>query len=91
MPDDDTAHLITAALICGDRRLLVRARGLARTTRDRQLTAIATAHLDRDVELLDALVRDHLADHPDSALAAWTAAPAAPREDAARAPRTEKE
>jgi hypothetical protein len=35
--------------------------------------AIAAAHLRHDEELLDALVRDHLADHPDSILAAWIA------------------
>ena len=36
--------------------------------------AIATAHLDGDDDRLDALVRDHLADHPDNVLAAWIAA-----------------
>ena len=46
---------------------------LARTTRDRQLVAIARAHLAGDADLLDALVRDHLVDHPDSRLAAWIA------------------
>jgi hypothetical protein len=65
--------LIAAALIRADGALLARARGQARTTKDRQLAAIAAAHLDRDEELLDALVRDHLADHPDSILAAWIA------------------
>jgi hypothetical protein len=90
MPDDDPgriAHLITAALICDDRTLLARARGLARTTRDRQLAAIAAAHLDRDDDLLDALVRDHLVDHPDSALAAWVGA----RPGTARSPQPEQE
>ena len=33
----------------------------------------AAAHLAHDEDLLDALVRDHLADHPDSILAAWIA------------------
>ncbi len=36
--------------------------------------AVATAHIAGDEELLDALVRDHLADHPDHVLAAWIAA-----------------
>ena len=35
--------------------------------------AIARAHLAGDADLLDALVRDHLVDHPDSLLAAWIA------------------
>lgn len=65
--------LVAAALVGGDRGLLTRAAEQARTTRDRQLTAIATAHLDQDEDRLDALVRDHLADHPDSLLAAWIA------------------
>ncbi len=65
--------LIAAALIRGDGTLLAQASKQALTTRDRQLAAIAAAHLDRDEDLLDALVRDHLADHPDSILAAWIA------------------
>jgi hypothetical protein len=52
---------------------LARATKHAATTRDRQLVAIATAHLDDDAALLDALVRDHLSDHPDNILAAWIA------------------
>jgi hypothetical protein len=43
----------------------------ARTTRDRQLLAIAHAHLAGEDDLLDALVGDHLVDHPDGRLAAW--------------------
>ena len=46
----------------------------ATTTRDRQLVAVAAAHLAGDEDRLDALVRDHLADHPGSLLAAWIAA-----------------
>lgn len=65
--------LVAAALVGGDRGLLVRAGEQARTTRDRQLTAIVTAHLDQQEDRFDALVRDHLADHPDSLLAAWVA------------------
>ena len=33
----------------------------------------ATAHLGDDADLLDALARDHLSDHPDHVLAAWIA------------------
>ncbi|HTJ34091.1 MAG TPA: hypothetical protein VL738_12755 [Dactylosporangium sp.] len=67
--------LVAAALLAaepGD--LLDRAVGAATTTRDRQLVAIARAHLDGDEERLDAFVRDHLAEHPDNILAAWIAA-----------------
>jgi hypothetical protein len=48
------------------------------TTRDRQLIAVAAAHLADNPELLDALVRDHLSDHPDNLLAAWIAAQHSP-------------
>ena len=57
---------------------LTRAVNCATTTRDRQLVAIATAHLNDNADLLDALARDHLSDHPDSVLAAWIAAQHAP-------------
>ena len=53
--------------------LLVRAAKKAATTRDRQLVAIATAYVNDDADLLDALARDHLSDHPDNILAAWIA------------------
>jgi len=67
--------LLVAAALVGDDgdELLARAAATATTTRDRQLVAIAAAHLDHDSDRLDALVRDHLADHPDSLLAAWVA------------------
>ncbi len=69
------ALLVAAALLSPEpNALLARAASSAVTTRDRQLHAIAVAHLDGDEELLDALVRDHLADHPDNILAAWIAA-----------------
>ncbi|MFL6183944.1 MAG: hypothetical protein ACJ745_03705 [Actinomycetes bacterium] len=66
--------LVAAALVSHDSdELLARAAATATTTRDRQLVAITAAHLAHDVDRLDALVRDHLADHPDSILAAWIA------------------
>jgi hypothetical protein len=69
--------LVAAALIDPTaRHLLVRATGLAATTRDRQLIAVATAHLDGDHDRVDALARDHLVDFPDSILVAWIAAAA---------------
>jgi hypothetical protein len=80
MPDDIT-RLVLSALVADDgRALLEEAAGRASTTRDRQLVAIATAHLDGDDDRLDALVRDHLADHPDNVLAAWIAALHTPKE-----------
>jgi hypothetical protein len=51
--------------------LMARAATLAVTTRDRQLVAIATAHLQGDPDRVETLARDHLADHPDSVLVAW--------------------
>ena len=67
--------LVAAALVCADPEpWLSRAAVHAATTRDRQLVAITVAHFGADEDLLDALVRDHLADYPDSLLAAWIAA-----------------
>ena len=74
MPDEITRLVVCALLTDDGRALLERAADQASTTRDRQLVAIATAHLDGDDDRLDALVRDHLADHPDNVLAAWIAA-----------------
>ena len=44
------------------------------TTRDRQVVAIAVAHVAGDADRVDALARDHLVDHPDSVLVAWITA-----------------
>jgi hypothetical protein len=72
---DEPILLVAAALADPTaRELLTRAGQLASSTRDRQLIAIAAAHLDGDTERVDALARDHLVDHPDSLLAAWIAA-----------------
>ena len=71
---DDPAILVAASLFAPDaERLLARADAFAATTRDRQLVAIAIAHRRRDGELVDALARDHLVDHPDNVLVAWIA------------------
>jgi hypothetical protein len=69
---DTPALLVAAALISGDSDglLLARATTHATTTRDRQLVAVAAADLEGDHDLFDALIRDHLADHPDNVLAA---------------------
>jgi hypothetical protein len=71
---DDPMILVAAALFATDGDgLMARAAGMAATTRDRQLVAIASAHLRGECELVDALARDHLVDHPDNVLVAWIA------------------
>ena len=74
---ESPALLVAAALVTAQPAepagFLARAAQNAATTRDRQLVALATAHLDDNADLLDALVRDHLSDHPDNILAAWIA------------------
>jgi hypothetical protein len=71
---DDPMVLVAAALFAPDGDgLLARAEGVASTTRDRQLVAIAAAHLRGERDLVDALARDHLVDHPDNVLVAWIA------------------
>jgi len=54
--------------------LLARAAAAAVRPRDRQVAALAAAHLAGDHDLVSALAREHLLDHPDSVLAAWIAA-----------------
>jgi hypothetical protein len=70
---DDVTTVVAAALFAhgGNDDLMARAAALAATTRDRQIVAIAVAHLDGDVDRVGDLARDHLADHPDSVLVAW--------------------
>ena len=72
---DDPLILVAAALFAPDGDgLLAHAQEVAGSTRDRQLVAIAAAHRRGEGELVDALARDHLVDHPDSVLVAWIAA-----------------
>jgi hypothetical protein len=79
---DEPLLLVTAALLDpGAPGLLVRATQSAATTRDRQVVAIAAAHLAGDSDRVDALARDHLVDHPDSILVAWIAAAGPPGAD----------
>jgi hypothetical protein len=88
---EDPMILVAAALFAPDADgLLARAGGVAATTRDRQLVAIATAHLRGERELVDALARDHLVDHPDNVLVAWIAG-ASHRTAAAHNPTPNKE
>jgi hypothetical protein len=60
---------------------IARALALAVTTRDRQVAAIAHAQLRGEHDLVDALAREHLVDHPDSVLVAWIASSAGGRDD----------
>jgi hypothetical protein len=73
---EDVTTLVAAALFTLDGRneLIVRAESMAATAKDRQLVAIAAAHLAGDVDRVEDLARDHLADHPDSVLVAWITA-----------------
>jgi hypothetical protein len=68
-----TPLLVAAALLAFDLALVRRAGRYATTTRDRQLVALAEAHLRGDADLLHVLVREHLSEHPDNLLAAWIA------------------
>jgi hypothetical protein len=77
---DDVVTLVAAALFAPDStHLLQRAAARALTTHERQVVAIAIAHVNGDVELVDALARDHLTDHPTSILVAWISARSHPR------------
>jgi hypothetical protein len=71
---DDVTTLVAASLFASDAELLLaRAGSVAVTTRERQTVAIAIAHLRGDRDLVDALARDHLIEHPGSVLVAWIA------------------
>jgi len=69
--------IVMAALLEGHPARIGAALAVAVTSRDRQMVAIADAHLQGDHQLVDALARDHLVDHPDSFMVAWIAANAA--------------
>lgn len=82
---DDAVLIAMAALLERLPDRLDRAATVAATSRDRQIVAIARAHLEQQRELVDALVRDHLVDYPDSLIVAWIASDAVGR---ARGPRS---
>jgi lactate dehydrogenase-like 2-hydroxyacid dehydrogenase len=65
--------IVVAALLERDPDRLICADSLAEMGRDRQIVEIARAHLASNSELVDALARDHLVDHPDSLVVAWVA------------------
>jgi hypothetical protein len=73
---DETIVIAMAALLERNPNRLDHARLVAATSRDRQVVAIAGAHLDGDSDLVDALARDHLVDFPDSLIVAWIASDA---------------
>jgi hypothetical protein len=62
-----------AALLAAEAAGADRALALATSSRDRQVAAIAGAHLRGERWRVDALAREHLVDHPDSVLVAWIA------------------
>jgi len=73
MTDDELLQaLVVVAVRSG--RLDVLDTAAAVTVRQRQLVALARLHLAGDDERFDALVRDHLSEHPDHVVAAWLAA-----------------
>jgi hypothetical protein len=73
---DDPVMIVMAAVLARHPNRLDRARAVAATSRDRQVVAVARAHLDGNCELVDALARDHLVDYPDSLIVAWIASDA---------------
>ncbi len=73
---DDAVTIVMAAVLERHPSRLDRARAVAATNRDRQVVAVARAHLDGNRELVDALARDHLVDYPDSLIVAWIASDA---------------
>ena len=80
---DEASIVVVAALLERQSRDLERAWTLAVQSRDRQMVAIARARLAGDVDLVDALARDHLVDYPDSYVVAWIASDATGRDDLA--------
>lgn len=73
---DEPTVIALAAILEGNHARIDRALAVATTSRDRQLVAIAGAHLRGDHQLVDALARDHLVDYPDSVMVAWIASDA---------------
>jgi hypothetical protein len=76
---DDAVLVAMAALLERRPDRLDRAAAVATTSRDRQVVAIARAHLQGERDLVDAFARDHLVDHPDSLIVAWIASDAVGR------------
>src|SRR3954454_11364967 len=84
---EDVTTMVAAALFAAvPGELLHRGAGVAQTTHDRQVVAIAVAHVAGDADRVDALARDHLVDHPDSVLVAWIRANTHPQPAARKDP-----
>jgi hypothetical protein len=90
---EDPMLLVMAGLLSSPacspeaRTLLDRAAAVASRREDRQLVAIAQAHVAGDLELVDALARDHLVDFPGSYVVAWVASGAQGLAFKSKAPR----
>jgi hypothetical protein len=68
----DVSVLVAAALLAASSAdLLAEAMHAAATTADRHFVAIAVAHRAGDHDLVDALARDHLLDHPPRPVLVW--------------------
>ncbi len=76
---DSPSVLVAAAMLTRNPYHLHRATEVASGSRERQLVVLAGAHLRGESDLLDVLVRDHLADHPDHLMAAWIAGQPVPQ------------
>ena len=71
----DLSVLVVAALLAASTDdLLADALRLASTTPDRQLVAIAAAHLAGEHDRVEALAGDHLLDHPAKPVLTWIVA-----------------
>ncbi|MEQ1701678.1 MAG: hypothetical protein ABMA25_16335 [Ilumatobacteraceae bacterium] len=81
----DARVIVMAALLDNDLPRLLSAGVVAVNSRDRQLVEIARAYLAGQSDLVDALARDHLVDHPDSLIVAWIASSAALRASSPKA------
>jgi len=66
--------LVAVAVRDGGDDVVDTAASRATTRRQRQLVALVRLHLAGDDDRFDALVREHLAEHPDDVVAAWLAA-----------------
>ena len=77
-PDNDAVTTLVAAALFAPSPtdLLARAAALARSSPQRQLVAIASAHVAGDADRVRVLAADHAADHPGDVLVAWMAATA---------------
>jgi len=71
---DDVVLIVAVAVFAHDTGLLSHAANLSATAAQRQLIAIASAHLAGEAQRVHDLARDHLAENPDSVLVAWISA-----------------